>query len=122
MPDGSQPLETARTRGLSYSLFNLEGLMELALLGEHVGVDLWSYQTKDGRSIRKTVDYVLPYAAGDKKWEGQQITEFKPQEIVPLLLLANTKLANPEYGKAAQRIGLPERDAYSLLLQAGANK
>jgi len=122
MPDGSQPLEAARTRGLSYSLFNLQGLMELALLGEHVGVDLWGFQTKDGRSIRKTLDYALPYAAGDKKWEGQQITEFKPQEIVPLLLLASTKLANPEYGKAAQRIGLPERDPYSLLLQAGAHK
>jgi hypothetical protein len=120
MPDGSQPLEAARTRGLSYSLFNLEGLMELALLGDHVGVDLWDYQTKDGRSIRKTLDYALPYAAGDKKWEGQQITEFKPQEIVPLLLLANTKLRNPEYGKVAQRIGVPERDAYSLLLQAEA--
>src|SRR5215467_7190415 len=122
MSDGSQPLEAARTRGLSYTLFNLEGLMQLALLGEHVGVDLWGFQTKDGRSIPKTLDYAVPYAAGDKKWEGQQITEFKPQEIVPLLLLANTKLANPEYGKAAQRIGLPERDPYSLLLQAGSSK
>ena len=121
MPDGSQPLEAARTRGLSYSLFNLQGLMELALLGEHVGVDLWNYQTKDSRSIRKTLDYALPYAAGDKKWEGPQITEFNPQEIVPLLLLASTKLAKPEYGKAAQRIGLPERDPYSLLLQAGSH-
>jgi Alginate lyase len=118
MPDGSQPLEAARTRGLSYSLFNLEGLMELALLGEHVGVDLWNYQSNDGRSIRKALDYTLSYAAGDKKWEGQQITEFKAQEIVPLLLLASTKLANRQYEKAAERVGLPERDPYSLLLQA----
>src|SRR5215469_1908698 len=122
MPDGSQPLEAARTRGLSYSLFNLEGLMELALLGEHVGVDLWGFQTKDGRTIRKTLDYVLPFASGDKKWEGQQITEFKSQEIVPLLLLANTKLKNPDYGTAAQRIGLAERDPYSLLLQERSQK
>ena len=118
MADGSQPLEAARTRGLSYSLFNLEGLMKLALLGEHVGVDLWNYQSNDGRSIRKALGYILPYAAGDKKWEGQQITEFKAQEIVPLLLLASTKLGNRQYEKAAERIGLPERDAYSLLLQA----
>jgi len=96
--------------------------MELALLGEHVGVDLWDFQTKDGRSIRKALDYVLPFASGDKKWEGQQITEFKPQEIVTLLLLASTKLKDPECEKAAQRIGLAERDPYSLLLQAGSNK
>lgn len=119
MPDGSQPLEAARTRGLSYSLFNLEGLMQLAVLGEQVHVDLWNYQTSDGRSIRKALDYVLPYAAGDKKWEHQQITEFKPQEIVPLLLLATTKFANPEYENAARKIGAPERDVNNLLLQAG---
>src|SRR5215467_10278554 len=88
MPDGSQPLEAARTRGLSYSLFNIEALMKLALLGEHVAVDLWNYRTEDGRSVPKTLDYALPFAAGDKKWEHQQITEFKAQEIVPLLLLA----------------------------------
>src|SRR5215471_14619884 len=119
MPDGSQPLEAVRTRGLSYSLFNLEGLMQLAVLGEQVRVDLWNYQTSDGRSIRKALDYVLPFAAGDKKWEHQQITEFKPQEIVPLLLLATTKFANPEYESAARKIGTPERDVNNLLLQAG---
>jgi hypothetical protein len=117
MPDGSQPLEAARTRGLSYSLFNLEGLMELALLAEYVGVDLWQYQTQDGRSIRKALDYTLPFADGDRHWERQQITEFKPEEIVPLLLLASSKFKHPEYEKAAQRIAPGERDAFSLLLQ-----
>ena len=122
MTDGSQPLEAARTRGLSYSLFNLEGLMKLAVLGEHVQVGLWHYQTDDGRSIRKALEYLLPYAAGDKKWEQQQITEFKPREVVPLLLLAAVKLRNPQYEKAAGRIGMPEADVSSLLLQAEFGK
>ena len=120
--DGSQPLEAARTRGLSYSLFNLEGLMELAVLGEHVQVDLWHYQTDDGRSIRKALEYLLPYVAGDQKWEHQQITEFKPREVVPLLLLAAVKLRNPQYEKAARRIGMAEADVSSLLLQAEFGK
>jgi hypothetical protein len=118
MIDGSQPLEADRTRGLSYSLFNLEGLMDLAVLGEAVQVDLWHYQTQDGRSIRKALDYILPYAVGEKKWEHQQITDFKPREIVPQLLLAAVKFASPQYEKVAENIEISERDPSNLLLQA----
>jgi hypothetical protein len=122
MPDGSQPLEAERTRGLSYSLFNLEGLMELGDLGEHIGVDLWHFETADGRSIRRALDYVLPFAAGDKKWEHQQITEFKAQEIVPRLLEAAAKLGDSKYEKAAQKLGTAERDVNNLLLEAELHK
>src|SRR5215471_13666525 len=122
MPDGSQPLEAARTRGLSYSLFNLEALMKLAELGEHTSVDLWGFQTADGRSIRRALDYVIPFASGDKKWEEQQITEFKPQEIVPLLLQAACKFHKPEYESAARKLGAPGSDVNDLLLLAELHK
>jgi hypothetical protein len=118
MPDGSQPLESERTRGFSYSVFNLEALMQLADLGEYVGVDLWNFHTSDGRSIRRVLDFLLSFASGDKKWEHQQITEFKPQELVPLLLKAAIKFGNPDYEKAALKIGTSERDPNALLLQA----
>jgi hypothetical protein len=122
MPDGSQPLEAERTRGLSYTLFNLEALMKLAQLGEHTSVDLWSFQTADGRSIRRALDYVIPFASGDKKWEQQQITEFKPQEIVPLLLQAACKFHKPEYESAARKLGAQESDVNDLLLLAELHK
>jgi hypothetical protein len=118
MPDGSQPLESERTRGFSYSVFNLEALMELASLGEHVGVDLWNFHTSDGRSIRRVLDFLLPFASGDKKWEHQQITDLKPQELTPLLLKAAIKFENPDYEKAALKIGASQRDPAALLLQA----
>src|SRR5215471_11747615 len=122
MPDGSQPLEAERTRGLSYTLFNLEALMKLAELGEHTSVDLWGFQTADGRSIRRALDYVIPFASGDKKWEEQQITEFKPQEIVPLLLQAACKFHKPEYESAARKLGAPGSDVNDLLLLAELHK
>jgi hypothetical protein len=61
-PSGEQPLETARTRPLHYSLFTLEPYERLAELGRHVGVDLWRYEAPGGGSIRKAALFVAPYA------------------------------------------------------------
>jgi alginate lyase len=84
-PDGRQPLELARTKAWSYSVGNLDGLMLLARLGESVGVDLWTYQTPDGRSIRKALEFLKPYASGEKKWPYQQLGEWQPQILLPLI-------------------------------------
>ena len=64
---------------------NLDGLMILARLGENAGVDLWSYQTRDGRSIRKALEFLKPFASGEKKWPYQQLGEWSPQILLPLI-------------------------------------
>ena len=83
-PDGRQPLELERTKAWSYSIGNLDGLMQLARLGESVGVDLWNFQTGDGRSIRKALEYLYPFGAGEK-WKYQQLGEWQPQLLLPLM-------------------------------------
>jgi hypothetical protein len=82
--DGRQPLELARTRAWGYSVGNLDGLMLLARLGENVGVDLWSYTTRDGRSIRKALEFLIPFALG-QKWTYQQLGAWPPQQLFPLI-------------------------------------
>ncbi|HEV8428435.1 MAG TPA: alginate lyase family protein [Pyrinomonadaceae bacterium] len=84
-PDGRQPLELVRTKAWSYSIGNLDGLMLLARLGENVGVDLWTYETRDGRSIRKALEFLEPFASGEKKWSYQQLGEWPPQMLFPLI-------------------------------------
>jgi len=84
-PDGRQPLELTRTKAWSYSVGNLDGLMLLARLGENVGVDLWNYETRDGRSIRKALEFLKPFASGEKKWTYQQLGEWPPQILLPLI-------------------------------------
>jgi hypothetical protein len=86
-PDGRQPLELERTKAWSYSIMNLSGLMDLAQLGENVGVDLWNFETKDGRGIRKAIDFLYPFSIGEK-WKYQQLGEWPPQELFPLMYRA----------------------------------
>jgi hypothetical protein len=96
-PDGRQPLELARTKAWSYSVGNLDGLMTLARLGENVGVDLWHYQTADGRSIRKALDFLVPFATGEKKWTYQQLGEWPPQMLFPLIRRAATHYSDVKF-------------------------
>lgn len=78
--NGSQPLELTRTKSFSYSVMNLHGFLELAIIGKKVGVDLWSAVSEDGRSIKKGYQYMLPYLTQEKEWEYKQITDRKPSE------------------------------------------
>jgi Alginate lyase len=103
-PDGRQPLELERTKALGYSAMNLAGLFELGLLGENVGVDLWDFQSTDGRNIRKALNYLLPFVSGQQKWPYQQIIEFKTSEISPLLEIAAVKYKDPDYRALAVKI------------------
>ncbi len=97
-PDGRQPHELGRTKSFSYSRLNLNGLAELAVLGGFVGVDLWGFETADGRSIRRAVEFLLPYALDPKKpWPHDQITEFDPAELAGLLRRAGVGCGEPRY-------------------------
>jgi unsaturated chondroitin disaccharide hydrolase len=84
-PDGSQPLELARTKSLNYSIHNLEALLACARLAEHVGVDWWSFATTDGRSLRAALAYLAPYTDPAKSWPKNDIYPADRSRLLPLL-------------------------------------
>jgi len=89
--DGQQPLELARTNALGYSTMNLQGWIAVATLAEKAGVDLWNYKTPTGASIRKALDWLTPYALGQKQWTYQQITEYNKKDFYSLVAQARHK-------------------------------
>src|SRR5437660_9818736 len=103
-PDGRQPLELARTKAWGYSNGNLDGLMLLATLGERVGVDLWNYQTSDGRSIRKALDFLTPVALGERKWQYQELGGVKPDSLFPLMRRAANVYHDKQYQALMARV------------------
>lgn len=84
-PDGSQPMELARTKSLDYSCFNLEALFICARLAEHVGVDWWNFVTADGRSLGAALAYLAPYADPTKRWPKEDLREADRGRVVILL-------------------------------------
>ncbi|HEY0458368.1 MAG TPA: alginate lyase family protein [Pyrinomonadaceae bacterium] len=109
-PDGRQPLELERTKSWSYSTMNLEGLMRLARLGESRGVDLWNFETRDGRGIRRAIEYLYPFSVGDKKWEYQQIEGWEPNRLFPLMHLAAAKYKDEKFKAMLAKIPPGEID------------
>src|SRR5262249_3141874 len=104
LPDGRQPQELERTNSFDYSRFNILAHQDLAMLGGRVGEDLWNYQTSDGRSLRKAIDWLLPYMTGEKKWEHQQIRDRKMKEAATVLRRAANAYNDAKYEQAIKKI------------------
>ena len=118
-PDGRQPLELARTKAWSYSNMNLGGLMELATLGQHAGVDLWNFRTKDGRGIRKALDFLVPTAIGEKKWAYQEIEGgVKPETLFPLMRRAAAIYHDKSYQAVMAKVPVVDSSDRGRLIHA----
>jgi hypothetical protein len=115
-PDGRQPLELERTKSWHYSIMNLRGHMYLAMLAQRVGIDLWNAQTSDGRGIRKALDFLVPFALGEKPWPYQEISGFQPQMLHPLVRRAAQAWSDDHYRQLAAKLPpVPDSDLDQLV-------
>jgi hypothetical protein len=73
-PDGSQPLELARTTAFGYSVFNLDHIIDMCYMAKSLGIDLFNMKSTDGRSITKALEFLLPFA-------GKTVQDFPYQQI-----------------------------------------
>ena len=72
--DGKQTYEISRSKSWWYSVFNLRALFHLAELARHVNIDMWNHTSKDGRSLKKALDFLIPYIQGKEKWPYDQLS------------------------------------------------
>jgi hypothetical protein len=121
--DGRQQHELARTRAWQYSLFNLTGLFDAAALADKVGIDLWNYETADKRSIRKVLEWLIPFATGEKIWPYKEISSVEPQKLAPLLRQAANIYREPRYEKVIAKLPkLSSDERWRLLYPPDTNQ
>ena len=66
--DGSFPLELKRTKPYGYSLFNLDAMTTLCHVLSNKKEDLWDYTLKDGRTLKKAVEFMYPFVKNKNNW------------------------------------------------------
>lgn len=119
-PDGRLPRELARTKSFHYTLFDLDAMERLANMGERAGVNLWDYTTPDGRSIRKAIDYLLPYADPGKRWSYKEIAGVDRPALFPVFQEAYIHYHAPAYRDAIARLPADRiRSSMAWLLYPG---
>ncbi|KAF9336493.1 hypothetical protein BG006_008412 [Podila minutissima] len=83
LPDGGQPEELERKTSWYYSVFNLQALMTLARWGDDLGVNMWDHEGPKGQSIKKAIDFLLPYSL--KNGEGWPVKNLKGFDMTDYL-------------------------------------
>ncbi|MHC4694450.1 MAG: alginate lyase family protein [Planctomycetota bacterium] len=103
-PDGKQPHELARTKSLGYSTGNLDGFFRLATMADKLDIDLWHYESPDGRSIKKALDFLAQHVETGQKWPYKQITRQSPASLFSLLRRASIAYSDDKYEAIINKI------------------
>jgi hypothetical protein len=81
--DGSFPLELARTKPYSYSLFNLDMLAMVCLIASGSGAepngatnDLWQFALPNGNRYQRAVEFMFPFIEDKSKWPYAHDVEY----------------------------------------------
>ena len=74
-PDGSQPAELARTKGMNYSFYSLRAYSVISVLAEQLGyTQYWKVDPDRGVCILKSaVDYLYPYVLNPESFPYQEL-------------------------------------------------
>lgn len=102
--DGSQPFELARTLPYDYASMNLEGFFQLAAMSQKLNTDLWNYQTEDGKSIRKAIDWFVPFLSGKQVWPYKQLKSPTQDHMFVLLKMASEAYQSSDFAAYGWKI------------------
>jgi hypothetical protein len=104
--DGSLPLELARTKPYSYSLFDTDVLSGICQSLSTQQDDLWKFKGPNGNGVAGAIAFVFPYIADKSKWPFAKDVEYFDDLPArrPSLLFAGEALGQQEYVAVWRRL------------------
>jgi hypothetical protein len=101
-PDGSFPLELARTKPYSYSLFDVDVLSIVCTIASSAGNpqdNLWEFALPSGTRYKNAVDFMFPFIQDKTKWPYPKDVEYFDDlpNRQPSLLFAGLAYHEPKY-------------------------
>ena len=109
MSDGSQPEELARTRPYHYSLFNLQAMVNVALLARRMGLETDAAECSIEDGIRRGLEFVANWPDGPEEAAAERLFEL----VLVYHFLAGT---DPGQNPPLPPAGAFERSVIHLLL------
>jgi hypothetical protein len=98
-PDGSFPLELARTKPYGYSIFVADAMATLCQILSTRDDNLWEFTLPDGRNMHRACEYIYPYVQDKSTWPKKpdvMFWEFWPVRS-PVLLFGGLAYHEPKY-------------------------
>jgi len=106
--DGTQPWEMRRANNYDYHRVNLMIAFDIAQLADHFeSVDLWNYRAANGASLRLSVDFLVPFFKGIKKWSYFKGDVFEVPDVAKWRLLRRAALGFEEYDYEKEAESIP---------------
>jgi hypothetical protein len=118
--DGAMPKEYNRKIGLQYVTFTLTAFLNLALLGERLGLDFWSFKTSTGAGLKKAIKWAVPYYRGEP-WPYKPFAKpFEFPNALPVLHFAAEKYPDDAaFAETLARLAAQHPESLETLVYEG---
>lgn len=85
---GEQAHELKRTRPFHYSVFNLMAMINMAIMADKLGINLWQYPSADDARILKAWQLLANNIGDSDYWDGKQEKNVEYNRLIgPTLML-----------------------------------
>lgn len=101
---GFFPAEMTRTISLHYTAFAMEPFFIIANMAGSTGFNLFDHVTPSGKSLKRSFDVLKPYFTNEKKWEGEQIKDYDPEDGYIILMEAAKHYACKDCVQAVKKL------------------